>query len=308
MVSSTTTHLDLELVTKHLDVNVDFSVGGKSGQATVHYMTAGASSKPTILLLHGFPSSSHQFRDLLPMLAGDYHLVAPDLPCFGLTQVADDFVYSFESLTAVTTAFVETLKLKDMALYLFDYGAPVGFHIAKNNPENVRAIITQNGNAYKDGLGQQFWGPLFKLWESNSQEMRDLIRSKVLTLPGIKSKYTGGVPDQDLSLIDPATWQLDYYQNIQFHEDRNLDLFYDYRNNVKKYPAFQKYFRDSQVPILAVWGQNDISFIPPGAEAFRKDSPNAKIHFVDSGHFPLENKRWEIANLMKEWLATIGST
>lgn len=295
-----------DLVPKHLDVEVDFSSEQLTGKATVHYVTAGSASKPTLLLLHGFPSSSHQFRDFIPLLADSYHIFAPDLPGFGLTKVPDNFVYSFDSLTAVTSAFVKKLNLKNMAIYLFDYGAPVGFHIAKNDPANVKAIITQNGNAYEDGLGKQFWTPLFKLWESNSQELRSLIQSKVLNLAGLKGKYCDGVPDKDLPLIDPATWQLDYYQNIAGHEARNLDLFYDYRNNVKNYPAFHKYFRDSKVPILAVWGKHDISFIPPGAEAFKKDSPTAQIHFVDSGHFPLEHKRWEIAALMRDWLSKIS--
>ncbi|GAM89113.1 hypothetical protein ANO11243_071480 [Dothideomycetidae sp. 11243] len=303
--STSTPHHDPNLLPRHFDVKVNYSLHGGSEQATVHYVSAGSASKPTLLLLHGFPSSSHQFRNFIPLLADSYHIFAPDLPGFGLTRVPDHFVYTFESLTAVTTAFIKTMNLKDMAIYLFDYGAPVGFHIAKNDPGNVKALITQNGNAYEDGLGK-FWGPLFKLWESNSAESREVINSKVLTLDGIKGKYCDGVPEEDLPMIDPATWQLDYYQNIASHKDRQLDLFYDYRNNVKNYPAFHEYFRNSKVPILAVWGKNDTSFIPPGAEAFKKDSPSAEVHLVDSGHFPLETKRWEIAAIMKRWLQLVG--
>ncbi|GAM91153.1 hypothetical protein ANO11243_092000 [Dothideomycetidae sp. 11243] len=288
------------------DTAVNFEAhGGKSGKATVHYVTAGSSSSPTLLLLHGFPSSSTQFRHIIPMLSDSYHVLAPDLPGFGLTEVPDDFEYTFDNLAAVIKAWIAELKLKNMAIYIFDYGAPTGLRIAKENPDNVKAIISQNGNAYKEGFGQDFWAGIFKLWETqDSSDARKVLEDNVLTLGTTKFQYTQGVPESDLSLLDPQAWHSDYNQNLVGAKNakRQLDLFYDYRKNVDLYPGFQQYFRDSKVPILAVWGKGDPAFIPPGAEGFKKDSPNAQVHFVDAGHFALETKREEIVEKIREFL------
>ena len=261
------------------------------------------------LLLHGFPSSSTQFRNLIPLLSQRYHILAPDLPGFGLTTVPEDFAYTFDNLAAVTSAWIAALALPSFALYIFDYGAPVGLRIALQRPDKVKAIISQNGNAYDEGFGKDFWAPIFALWESsNAEPNREMLQDNILTLPTTKFQYVAGVPTADLPWIDPAlTYHHDYLSNLtgEANAKHQLDLFYDYRNNVKQYPQFQEYFRKSQVPILAVWGKGDPAFVPAGADAFKKDSPGATIRFVDAGHFALETKAGEIAGLMLSWLSKI---
>lgn len=290
------------------DALVRFAGPTSSGDASVHFVSAGKPGSPAIILLHGYPSSSYQFRDFIPLLSDAYHVIAPDLPGFGLTTVPPDFDYTFENLAAVISAWISTLNLDRYALYIFDYGAPVGLQIAMANPGKVAAIVSQNGNAYEEGFGPDFWAPIFKLWdEGNPAAVRQLIQDNALTLAATKFQYVSGTPDQDLALLNPASWHFDYLQNIAgaASSKRQLDLFYDYRNNVKKYPAFQQYFRESKVPILAVWGKGDPCFIPAGAEAFRRDSPSAVVESVDAGHFALETKRWEIASIMRQWLTSI---
>ncbi|KAF2154534.1 soluble epoxide hydrolase [Myriangium duriaei CBS 260.36] len=290
------------------DTTVNFKGPQSSGQASVHYIEAGSTSSPILLLLHGFPSSSYQYRDTIGLLADSYHVLAPDLPGFGLTTVPEDFEYTFDNLYAVISAWIAILALKNLAIYIFDYGAPVGLRYATANPQNVKAIITQNGNAYKEGFGQDFWATIFKLWETaNSAEVRKALQDNVLTLGTTKFQYTHGVPEHDLPLVNPEAWHFDYLQNLagEKNASHQLDLFYDYRTNVDKYPAFQKYLRDSKVPVLAVWGKGDPAFIPPGAEAYKKDSPNAEVHLLDAGHFALETKRWEIVKLIKQFLGKI---
>lgn len=292
------------------DIAVSFTGTTSSGKANVHYVSTGDTRLPTILLLHGFPSSSYQYREFMPLLADSYHLLAPDLPGFGLTTVPEDFEYTFDNLAAVISAWLSEIGVRSFAIYVFDYGAPVGFRIAarQSDQAKVKAIISQNGNAYEEGFGKDFWKPIFSLWNSlNSAQDRKLIAQNVLTLATTKYQYTEGTPTSDHNLLDPQSWHFDYLQNIagDTNAKHQLDLFFDYRKNVEQYPDFQKYFRDSQVPILAVWGKGDPAFIPPGAEAFRKDSASAVVKFVDAGHFALETKRREIAAIVKEWLVSI---
>ncbi|KAG8526658.1 uncharacterized protein KY384_008087 [Bacidia gigantensis] len=271
-----------------------------SSGINVSYIEAGSPHNPTLLLLHGLPSSSNQFRNLIPLLAASYHILAPDLPSYGLTTVPADFVYTFENLTKVTGSFLEALKITSYAVYIFDYGAPVGFRLATASPTSspVKAIISQNGNAYDSGFGHPFWTPVEALWNSsNALPEREYLRNNFFTLESCRYQYEVGVPASDLKLINPAAWTYDFEQNIQGKEnqDRQLDILYDYRTNKALYPAWQKYLRESQVPLLAIWGKNDPCFIYPGAEAFKKDLPHAKVELLDAGHFALETKVGVIA-------------
>ena len=292
----------------HHDLEVEFSLAkpSSSNKATVHYIEAGDPKLPTVLLLHGFPSSSHQYRDLIPLLSDSYHMLAPDYPGYGLTKVSDDFVYNFENITAVTAGWLQALGIKEAAIYIQDFGAPVGFRLATTDAIKVTAIVSQNGNAYHEGLGELF-GPLEQWWSTGSDETRKMIAGAMLTLEGTREHIVMGTPDDDMHLIDPVVWTFAYLQNIagSVNQERQLDMLYDYRTNVELYPTWQKYIRDSKVPILACWGKGDPGFIAPGAEAFRKDSPDVTISFVDAGHFATETKRWEIAQLMKDFLAKV---
>lgn len=260
----------------------------------VFYREAGAADAPVILLLHGFPTSSHMFRELIPRLATEYRVIAPDLPGFGFTEVPAErnYQYTFDSLAATMEAFVQALKLEKYALYVFDYGAPTGLRLAAAHPERVTALVSQNGNAYLEGLGDA-WAPLRKLWADPSAENFDVIRG-FLTLDATKWQYTHGVADA--ASVAPEAYSLDYYLMTRpGNAQIQLDLFYDYRNNLELYPAFQKFFREAQVPTLAIWGKHDPFFIPPGAEAYRRDNPNAIVKLLDTGHFALETHVDEIA-------------
>ncbi|KAF4464480.1 Epoxide hydrolase [Fusarium albosuccineum] len=264
----------------------------------MHYFEAGSAHNPTLLLLHGFPSSSSQFRDLAPLLAPKYHIIAPDFPGYGQTTAPASFDYTFDNLADATLALLTALQIASYAMYVFDYGAAVGWRLALANPSAITAIISQNGNAYNSGFGPPFWEPIMKTWTtSNSAPARKWLRENYLTLAATKMQYTAGFPAKDQELINPADWTLDYLQNEagKANQERQLDLFYDYRKNVDGYPAVHEYFRSSQVPLLAIWGKGDPIFIPAGAEAFKKDLPNAVVKFVDAGHFALQTKRWEIA-------------
>jgi pimeloyl-ACP methyl ester carboxylesterase len=267
----------------------------------IFYREAGSKNRPTILLLHGFPTSSHMFRNLIPALADRYHLVAPDLPGFGFSDAPDrkEFRYSFENLAKVIDRFTQTIGIDRYAIYVFDYGAPVGLRLALAHPERVTAIISQNGNAYEEGLSQG-WNPIQKYWKEPTPENRAALR-EFLKPEATKWQYVHGV--QDATLVAPEAYELDSALLARPGNDEiQLDLFLDYASNVALYPQFQEYFRTKRVPLLAVWGKNDPFFLPPGAEAFKRDNPSAEVQFYDTGHFALETHTQEIANAIRDFL------
>jgi len=271
----------------------------------VFYRQAGPADGPVLLLLHGFPASSFQFRELMPRLADRYRVIAPDLPGFGFTDAPPQrrYRYSFDALAQTMLAFTDALGLRRYALYVFDYGAPTGFRMALARPEHVTAIISQNGNAYEEGLGDA-WAPIRRYWSEPAPENRERLRL-VLTPEGIRREYSIGMvnPDQ----IAPEGYTLDAALiGRPGNVDIQLDLLLDYANNVKLYPAFQEYFRTAKPPLLAIWGKEDRYFLPAGAEAFRRDNPNAVVHLLDTGHFALETHVEEIALTMREFLAKDG--
>jgi len=268
----------------------------------VFYRESGSPSHPTVLLLHGFPSASHMFRDLIPELANHYHVIAPDLPGFGMTEQRsrDEFEYTFENITDVIDRFTEVLNLKKFALYVFDYGAPVGFRLAVRHPDRISAIVTQNGNTYLEGVSEAF-APIQAYWNDPSQANRDALRG-LLTPQTTLFQYTHGVPDA--SLVSPDGRNLDdFYLSRPGNDEIQLDLLLNYQTNVALYDTIQAYLRKHQPPVLAIWGKNDPFFIPPGAEAFKRDVPSAEVRFVDSGHFALETHAKEIGLTMREFLS-----
>jgi len=272
----------------------------------VFYRSAGDSNAPVVLLLHGFPSSSFMFRELIPRLADRYHVIAPDLPGFGFTEVPvwRNYTYSFDALADTIEAFTEAIGLRRYAIYVFDYGAPTGFRLAMRHPERVTAIVSQNGNAYEAGLGDA-WGPIRTYWAQPTPENRKVIRDNILNPEGTKWQYTHGVENPET--VAPESWTLDAaLLERPGNKDIQLDLFLDYASNVKLYPKFQEYLRQSKPPLLAIWGKNDPFFIPAGAEAFRKDIPGAEVRFLDTGHFAIETHAVEIADAMKEFLEANG--
>jgi pimeloyl-ACP methyl ester carboxylesterase len=267
----------------------------------IFYREAGPTTAPTVLLLHGFPTSSHMFRNLIPALAERYHVVAPDLPGFGFSDAPDrkSFAYTFEHLADSIDRFSQTIGLDRYAIYVFDYGAPVGFRLALAHPERITAIISQNGNAYEEGLSQG-WNPIQKYWKEPTPENRAALR-EFLTPEATKSQYLYGVQDQ--TLVAPEAYQLDSALLARpGNDDIQLDLFLDYASNVALYPRFQEYFRSKQPPTLAVWGNSDPFFLPPGAEAFKRDNPSAEVRFFETGHFALETHAQEIANAIRDFL------
>jgi pimeloyl-ACP methyl ester carboxylesterase len=267
----------------------------------VFYREAGSNTSPNILLLHGFPTSSHMFRNLIPALADRYHVVAPDLPGFGFSDAPDckQFRYTFENLAKVIDRFTQTIGLKRYAIYVFDYGAPVGLRLALAHPERITAIISQNGNAYEEGLSQG-WNPIQKYWKEPTAENRTALRD-FLKPEATKWQYTHGV--QDETLVAPEAYTLDSaLLGRSGNDEIQLDLFLDYASNVALYPKFQEYLRTKRPPLLAVWGKNDPFFLPPGAEAFKRDNPDAEIHFYDTGHFALETHAQEIASTVRDFL------
>jgi pimeloyl-ACP methyl ester carboxylesterase len=267
----------------------------------IFYREAGSKTAPTILLLHGFPTSSHMFRNLIPALSDHYHVVAPDLPGFGFSDAPDrkKFRYTFDHLAKVIASFTDAIGLKTFAIYVFDYGAPVGFRLALAHPERVTAIISQNGNAYEEGLSEG-WNPIQKYWKQPTPENRAALR-EFLTPESTKWQYTHGV--QDVTLVAPEAYELDSALLARPGNDEiQLDLFLDYASNVALYPKFQEYFRSKRPSLLAVWGKNDPFFVPPGAEAFKRDNPNAEVGFLDTGHFALETHAGEIASAIRDFL------
>jgi pimeloyl-ACP methyl ester carboxylesterase len=272
------------------------------GGAKIFCREAGADTSPALLLLHGFPSSSHMFRDLIPALADRYHAVAPDLPGFGFSDAPDrtGFKYSFDHLAEVTERFTEVLGLSHYGLYVFDYGAPVGFRLAVHHPERITALISQNGNAYLEGLSEG-WNPIQAYWKDPSAENRAALRA-FLKPEATQWQYTHGVPNPER--LSPDAWTLDSALLARPGNDEiQLDLFGDYQSNVALYPIFQDYIRTRRPPLLAVWGKNDPFFLPAGAEAFKRDNPDAEIHLLDAGHFALESQGPEIAATIHDFLA-----
>lgn len=267
----------------------------------VFYREAGDTSRPTVLLLHGFPSASHMFRDLIPELADRYHVVAPDFPGFGMTEqpARDQFSYTFENIAKVIGRFTEVLGLKTFAIYVFDYGAPVGFRLAVETPKRITAIITQNGNTYLEGVSDAF-APVQAYWKEPTQAHRDALRG-FLAPQTTLWQYTHGVVDP--SLVSPDGRNLDdFYLARPGNDEIQLDLLLDYQSNVAMYGTIHADLRKYRPPVLAVWGKNDPFFIPPGAEAFRRDVPSADVRFVESGHFALETHAREIGAAMREFL------
>ena len=268
----------------------------------VFYREAGTPGSPAVLLLHGFPTSSHMFRELIPQLAGQYHVVAPDLPGFGFSEAPprEHFQYHFANLASVIGAFTEAIGLKRFALYIFDYGAPVGLRLALAHAERITAIISQNGNAYEEGLSEG-WNPIQKYWKEPTPENRAALKA-FLAPEATRWQYTHGVADA--SRVAPESYTLDAALLAPpGNEEIQLDLFLDYASNVALYPKFQAYFRSNRPPVLAVWGRNDPFFLPAGAEAFRRDNPNAEVHFYDTGHFALETHASEIGATILDFLA-----
>ncbi len=267
----------------------------------IFYREAGPKDAPVIVLLHGFPASSFQYRGLAPRLADRFRVIAPDLPGFGFTEVPESrsYEYTFANLAHTINVFLEALSLTRYALYVFDYGAPIGFRIATAHPERVTAIVSQNGNAYEEGLGDA-WQPIQKYWREPTRENRETLR-KALGPAGIRSQYLDGVAHPER--VDPVGYTLDVaLMERPGNMDIQLDLFLDYRNNVELYPTFQKYFRAFAPPLLAIWGKNDPFFTPPGAEAFKRDLPNAQVELIDTGHFALETNLDNIVRSMRLFL------
>lgn len=270
---------------------------------SVFYREAGDPSKPTLLLLHGFPTASHMFRDLLPLLADRFHLVAPDFPGFGLSAQPprSEFTYSFDALAQVIGRFTEVIGIKQFALYIFDYGAPVGLRIAMANPERITAIISQNGNAYKEGLSDSgVMLPMVQYWNEPTQSHRDALRA-LLTPEAIRWQYEHGMPEPHEVSPDGSTLDA-WYMERPGVDEIQLDLFLDYASNIALYPAFQAYFRAYQPKLLAIWGDKDPFFTPAGAEAYQRDIPHARVQLLDAGHFALETHAVEIAAAIRGFL------
>ena len=265
----------------------------------IAYRESGASDTPKLLLLHGFPSAGHMFRDLIPLLADRFHIVAPDLPGFGNSDLPGPGA-TFDMLADKIDRLTEILGFDRYAMFVFDYGAPVGFRLAVRHPERVAAIITQNGNAYDEGLSEG-WNPIRAYWEDASTENREALRA-FLQPETTMWQYTHGVPQPET--VSPDGYSLDnFYLARPGADEVQLDLFGDYKSNVALYPEFQEYFRTHRPPLLAVWGKHDPFFLPPGAEAFKHDIPDADIRFYDTGHFALETHAAEIAAEIRDFLA-----
>jgi pimeloyl-ACP methyl ester carboxylesterase len=272
----------------------------------IFYREAGRTDAPALLLLHGFPTSSHMFRNLIPLLADRFHIVAPDLPGFGQSDLPsrDAFPYTFAKLAEVVGRFTELVNLKRFAIYIFDYGAPVGLRMAVKHPDRIIAIVSQNGNAYEEGLSDG-WNPVRTYWREPTKANRDALRT-FLSPETTFWQYTHGV--SDLSAVSPDGYSLDdFYMARPGAHEAQLDLLLDYASNVALYPTFKAYFRDRKPPLLAVWGRNDPFFLPAGAEAFRRDIPGADVRFFDTGHFALETHCGEIAAAIRDLIGRMAA-
>jgi pimeloyl-ACP methyl ester carboxylesterase len=272
----------------------------------IFYREAGPKDAPVILLLHGFPTSSHMYRELIPQLADHYRVIAPDYPGFGQSSAPKntDFNYTFDNLAKSVDGLMQSLDISRYALYVMDYGAPVGYRLASAHPERISALLIQNGNAYEEGL-QAFWDQLRRYWNDASAQNRDALRP-LLTLGTTQFQYLNGVPDA--SLVSPDNWTIDQARlDRPGNQEVQLDLFLDYRTNVELYPVFHDYFRKFQPPTLIVWGKNDVIFPVEGALAFKRDLPHAEIHLLNTGHFALETDGPRIARLIQKFLAKHAS-
>ena len=270
----------------------------------VFYRSAGSPTSPVVLLLHGYPSSSHMFRNLIPLLAPHYRIIAPDLPGFGFTVVPDErnYNYTFDNISKTIESFLDILEIKRFAVYVFDYGSPTAIRLALNRPESITAIITQNGNAYEEGLGADFWAPIREYWKTGSDEIREQIRIAAVDFDGTKWQYVKGSPHPEA--IPPESYHLDAaLLERPGNKEIQMDLFYDYRTNLLLYPRFQEYLVSSGVPVLAVWGSNDPIFVPAGAEGFRKHVKDLEIHYLNASHFALETNEEKVAKLMLTFLS-----
>ena len=268
---------------------------------TIAYREAGNVENPTIVLLHGYPSSSHQYRKVLDQLSDSYHLIAPDYPGFGLSDFPDptSYQYTFDNIAHTIDSFLDNRGIKSYAIMMQDYGAPIGFRLATAHPERITAIITQNGNAYLEGIGA-VWKGIKAMWANRNAETEAPLLS-AFTLDGLKWDYTHGT--KDLEKINPDSWHLDYLRMQRPNAQKvNLDLWYDYQNNLKLYPKWQQYLRDHQPPVLVVWGKNDAYFPESGAEAFKKDVKNLDYNVYDTGHFALEDHADEIIGKIREFM------
>jgi pimeloyl-ACP methyl ester carboxylesterase len=272
---------------------------------SISYREAGQADAPTILLLHGYPTSSHMYRNLIPILSKKYHVIAPDLPGFGFSDAPDHnkFKYTFDNLAATMQAFIDKLGMKRFAVYIFDYGAPVGLRLAMANPEKITGIVTQNGNAYEEGLSKE-WDPIRIYWQDPSQTNREALRDFVSTKATWFQYHEGA---SDPALIAPETYTLDqYFLDRPGNIEIQLDLVKDYKNNVVLYPKFHEYFRAYCPKLLAVWGNRDPFFLPVGAEAYKKDLPDATIKFYNTGHFALETHATQIGTDILQFLQTLN--
>jgi len=285
-----------EMATHRSQVHYRFA---KVREHSVFYREGGPKDAPAILLLHGFPTSSHMFRNLVPELAERHRVIAPDLPGFGFTASPSPFEHTFDHLATVMDGFADMIGMNRYAVYVFDYGAPVGFRLALEHPDRVTALITQNGNAYEEGIGHVF-DPMREYWREPSAKNRSALRG-LLEPESIQWQYTHGVTDA--SLIAPESYALDAALLARPGSDEiQLDFFLDYRTNIALYPRFQEYFRTRRPPLLAVWGRNDPIFLPAGAEAFRRDIPDAEVFLYETGHFALETHAVEIGAAIREFL------
>lgn len=271
---------------------------------TIAYREAGNRKNPTIFLLHGYPSSSHQYRKVLNQLSDKFHLIAPDYPGFGYSDFPepDTYEYTFDNISKTMNVFLEKLAINKYAIVMQDYGAPIGFRIALAYPERITAIITQNGNAYEEGIGEA-WKDIKALWADRTEKNEEILLP-AFTLDGLKWNYTHGT--QDPENINPDNWHLDYLRMQRPNAHKvNIDLWYDYKNNLKQYPKWQTYLREYQPPLLVVWGKNDAYFPESGAQAFKKDVKNLEYHIYDTGHFAMEEFGQEIISKIKNFMSRI---
>ncbi len=281
----------------------------KVGDLDIFYREAGDPEKPTLVLLHGFPTSSQMYKKVIDGLKDKFHLIAPDYPGFGMSSVPspEKFTYTFDRLAEVVDDFLEQKKVTNYTLMIHDYGAPVGFRIATAHPERVNGFVIMNGNAYEEGLSEKGWGPIFKYWKTKNPELGDTIAKEVFSFEGMKWQYTHGTKNPEK--INPDNWVIDTQRiTREGQKEIQLGLFYDYQNNVKLYPKWQKYLRDNQPPALIVWGKNDAFFPEPGAEGYKRDLKNIDYHILDTGHFALEEKGDFIISKMRDFMDKISAS